>query len=77
MKETYPLVWPEGWRRTPLNDREARPAEIIDILHHGPMSTAQISAALHWDVRTTQKHISNMKVAGFLTKNGNKFSLSE
>ncbi|HXP82596.1 MAG TPA: hypothetical protein VN976_22040 [Verrucomicrobiae bacterium] len=25
MKETYPLVWPEGWRRIPLGDRKLRP----------------------------------------------------
>jgi len=26
MKEIYPLQWPEGWPRTSLSDREARPA---------------------------------------------------
>jgi len=26
MKENYPLLWPEGWPRTPLGDREVRPA---------------------------------------------------
>ena len=55
----------------------SRQAEIIDILQHGPMTSSQISAALHWDIRTTQKHISAMKVAGFLSKNGNQFSLRE
>lgn len=55
----------------------SRQSEIIDILQHGPMTTMQISAALHWDVRTTQKHISVMKVAGFLSKNGNQFALRD
>ncbi|HXP82595.1 MAG TPA: hypothetical protein VN976_22035 [Verrucomicrobiae bacterium] len=55
----------------------ARQSEIIDVLQHGPMTSAQMSAALHWDVRTTQKHISAMKVAGYLSKNGNQFSLRE
>jgi hypothetical protein len=26
MKEIYPLAWPEGWPRTPLQNRESRPA---------------------------------------------------
>lgn len=26
MKETYPLLWPEGWPRARIQDREARPA---------------------------------------------------
>src|SRR6266699_1071978 len=26
MNKTYPLVWPEGWPRTPLGDRIVRPA---------------------------------------------------
>ena len=26
MKESYPLVWPEGWPRTPLKERERRNA---------------------------------------------------
>jgi hypothetical protein len=26
LKETYPLAWPEGWPRTRIQDREARPA---------------------------------------------------
>jgi hypothetical protein len=25
MKEVFPLLWPEGWRRTRLDDRESRP----------------------------------------------------
>ena len=55
----------------------SRQGEIIEILQHGPMTTSQMSAALHWDLRTTQKHISAMKVAGYLSKNGNQFSLKE
>jgi len=54
-----------------------RQGEIIDLLQHGSMTTAQISAALHWDLRTTQKYVSAMKVAGFLSKDGNRFSLRE
>ena len=26
MKETYPLMWPENWPRTRIQDRESRPA---------------------------------------------------
>lgn len=55
----------------------SRQAEIIEVLQHGPMTSSQMSAALHWDIRTTQKHISAMKVAGYLSKNGNQFSLRE
>lgn len=59
------------------NKLGGRQAEFIDLLQHGEMTASQLSAAAHCDIRTAYSVIEKMKNGGWLSKNGNKFSLKE
>lgn len=54
-----------------------REAEFIDLLQHGPMTAAQLRAAARCDIKTAYRTVEKMQNAGFLSKNGGKWSLKD
>lgn len=52
-----------------------REAQIIDALQHGGMTVKQMTAVLHWDIKTVYRFTKKMTDSNLLINEGGKFSL--